>query len=46
MLGYQKNRGLRIDHILVSEPVKPHGNEPAASTAFRGSGTSRAITRP
>ena len=22
MLGYQKNRGLRIDHILVSEPVK------------------------
>lgn len=21
MLGYQKNRGLRIDHILVSEPV-------------------------
>ena len=23
MLGYQKNRGLRIDHILVSEPLKP-----------------------
>jgi len=23
MLGYQKNRGLRIDHILVSEKVKP-----------------------
>ena len=23
MLGYQKNRGLRIDHILVSEAVKP-----------------------
>lgn len=23
MLGYQKNRGLRIDHILVSEQVKP-----------------------
>jgi exodeoxyribonuclease-3 len=23
MLGYQKNRGLRIDHILVSEGVKP-----------------------
>jgi exodeoxyribonuclease III len=22
MLGYQKNRGLRIDHVLVSEPVK------------------------
>jgi exodeoxyribonuclease III len=22
-LGYQKNRGLRIDHVLVSEPVKP-----------------------
>lgn len=22
MLGYQKNRGLRIDHILVSEPVR------------------------
>jgi exodeoxyribonuclease III len=22
MLGYQKNRGLRIDHILVSEPAK------------------------
>ena len=21
MLGYQKNRGLRIDHILVSEPL-------------------------
>ncbi|MBE7940920.1 MULTISPECIES: exodeoxyribonuclease III [Ramlibacter] len=24
MLGYQKNRGLRIDHILVSEGLKPH----------------------
>ena len=23
MLGYQKNRGLRIDHILVNEAVKP-----------------------
>jgi exodeoxyribonuclease-3 len=23
MLGYQKNRGLRIDHILVSAPVQP-----------------------
>jgi exodeoxyribonuclease-3 len=23
MLGYQKNRGLRIDHILVSEPLAP-----------------------
>ncbi|MCY1165830.1 MULTISPECIES: exodeoxyribonuclease III [Polaromonas] len=23
MLGYQKNRGLRIDHILVSDPLKP-----------------------
>lgn len=23
MLGYQKNRGLRIDHILVSEPLQP-----------------------
>jgi exodeoxyribonuclease-3 len=23
MLGYQKNRGLRIDHILVSDGVKP-----------------------
>jgi exodeoxyribonuclease III len=23
MLGYQKNRGLRIDHILVSEAVEP-----------------------
>ena len=23
MLGYQKKRGLRIDHILVSEPLKP-----------------------
>ena len=23
MLGYQKNRGLRIDHILVSAPLKP-----------------------
>ena len=23
MLGYQKNRGLRIDHILVSEPLVP-----------------------
>jgi exodeoxyribonuclease-3 len=22
MLGYQKNRGLRIDHILVNEPLK------------------------
>ena len=24
MLGYQKNRGLRIDHILVSEALRPH----------------------
>jgi exodeoxyribonuclease-3 len=23
MLGYQKNRGLRIDHVLVSEALKP-----------------------
>lgn len=23
MLGYQKNRGLRIDHVLVSEPLRP-----------------------
>jgi exodeoxyribonuclease-3 len=23
MLGYQKNRGLRIDHILVSEALRP-----------------------
>lgn len=23
MLGYQKNRGLRIDHILVSDPLLP-----------------------
>jgi exodeoxyribonuclease-3 len=23
MLGYQKNRGLRIDHVLVSEPLVP-----------------------
>ena len=23
MLGYHKNRGLRIDHVLVSEPLKP-----------------------
>ncbi|MEO7242163.1 MAG: exodeoxyribonuclease III [Variovorax sp.] len=23
MLGYQKNRGLRIDHILVSQPLAP-----------------------
>jgi exodeoxyribonuclease-3 len=23
MLGYQKNRGLRIDHILVSDPLVP-----------------------
>lgn len=23
MLGFQKNRGLRIDHILVSAPLKP-----------------------
>ena len=23
MLGFQKNRGLRIDHILVSEALKP-----------------------
>ena len=22
MLGYQKNRGLRIDHILVSEALR------------------------
>ncbi|HNE60830.1 MAG TPA: exodeoxyribonuclease III, partial [Ottowia sp.] len=21
MLGYQKNRGLRIDHILISQPL-------------------------
>jgi len=26
MLGYQKNRGLRIDHVLVSEALKPHVN--------------------
>jgi exodeoxyribonuclease-3 len=24
MLGYQKNRGLRIDHVLVSDALKPH----------------------
>lgn len=24
MLGYQKNRGLRIDHILLSQPLVPH----------------------
>ncbi len=24
MLGYQKNRGLRIDHILVSQPLVPY----------------------
>jgi exodeoxyribonuclease-3 len=24
MLGFQKNRGLRIDHILVSDAVRPH----------------------
>lgn len=23
MLGFQKNRGLRIDHILVSSALKP-----------------------
>ena len=23
MLGFQKNRGLRIDHVLVSEALKP-----------------------
>ena len=23
MLGFQKNKGLRIDHILVSEALKP-----------------------
>ena len=23
MLGYQKNRGLRIDHILVGDGIKP-----------------------
>jgi len=23
MLGFQKNRGMRIDHILVSEALKP-----------------------
>ena len=23
MLGFQKNRGLRIDHILVSDALKP-----------------------
>jgi len=23
MLGYQKNRGLRIDHVLVSQPLVP-----------------------
>ena len=23
MLGFQKNRGLRIDHILVSEALRP-----------------------
>ncbi len=24
MLGFQKNRGLRIDHILVSQALRPH----------------------
>ena len=23
MLGFQKNRGLRIDHILVSDALRP-----------------------
>ena len=23
MLGFQKNRGMRIDHILISEALKP-----------------------
>jgi exodeoxyribonuclease-3 len=32
MLGYQKNRGLRIDHILVSEALRP---KVAASTIDR-----------
>ena len=45
MLGYQKNRGLRIDHILVSEALEARGQGPAPSTACRASGSSRATTR-
>ena len=26
MLGFQKNRGLRIDHILISDPLKPQAS--------------------
>ena len=26
MLGFQKNRGLRIDHILISSALKPHAS--------------------
>jgi exodeoxyribonuclease-3 len=29
MLGFQKNRGLRIDHILVSEAAQAAGARPA-----------------
>ena len=26
MLGFQKNRGLRIDHILISDALKPQAS--------------------
>jgi exodeoxyribonuclease-3 len=35
MLGYQKNRGLRIDHILVSEALRPHVKSCAIDRAPR-----------
>ena len=35
MLGYQKNRGLRIDHILVSEPLRAQVKSCALDSAPR-----------
>jgi exodeoxyribonuclease-3 len=45
MLGYQKNRGLRIDHILVSEALKPRVAGCSIDRAPR-SGSSRATMPP
>lgn len=35
MLGFQKNRGMRIDHILISEPLKPLASECVVDRAPR-----------
>jgi hypothetical protein len=43
MLGYQKNRGLRIDHILVSDALRPLVKA-CASTACRANGNEARAT--